>query len=169
MNKVIWIVALLGSMNTFAQETPIDLTGYYVGGKFGVIDIDNEYKTNSWGLQVGYFFNQYLSVEAGYISALHFKYDSANFETSSAGYSVAIIPTMPINEDWSVHGKIGYMRTESEVENGAFEDDNSQSGLLVGLGATRHIGQTFVRAEFERIKLDGDYTDQFTVGFGVRF
>lgn len=169
MNKIILTIALLGSMNTFAQETPIDLTGYYVGGKFGVIDIDNEYKTNSWGLQAGYFFNQYLSVEAGYISALDFKYDSADFEVSAEGYSVAIIPTKPINEDWSVHGKIGYMRTETELENGAFEDDHSEGGILWGMGVTRHIGQTFVRAEIERIKLDGDYTDQFSVGFGVRF
>ncbi len=168
MNKIaITILVALISMNAMSQvaETAdVDRAGFYLGGKFGRLHIDDTLKTNAWGIHGGYAFNRYISTEIAYISGVEFDSDNMDFDVE--GLQFAIIPTLPINDDWSVTARLGYVRLKGSYDVYNFGSDSGYSTeFTYGVGVVRHIGQTFVRLEYEDI----DNNALISLGFGVRF
>lgn len=165
MNKIaITILAALISMSAMSQEADaVDRSGFYLGGKFGQVDIEGDLKTNAWGVHGGYTLNQYVSAEIAYISAVEYHERDVGIELD--GIQFAIIPTLPINDDWSVTARLGYARLKGSYDNYNFSDSDYFTEYTYGVGVVRHIGQTFVRLEYEVI----DDSDFISLGFGVRF
>lgn len=129
-------------------------------------DTDTGYK-----LQLGYKFTPNWAIEGGYVDLGKFKYDAtfaggtANAEIKVTGWNIAAVGTYPINEQFSVFGKLGVIDAKVEADftatgpGGTASDGDSSTKAKGnwGVGATYNINKQWgVRAEWERFDKLGD-------------
>lgn len=109
----------------------------YVGA--GVGSSKNDNREDSWKLYGGYQFNPTWGVEAAYTDLG--KYRGADVES----WSIAGTGTMPLNERWSLIGKLGASANRPE-----FAGSSDHTDVLVGLGVgysfSKNVG---MRLEYE--------------------
>lgn len=165
----------------------------FIGGSLGQSDTDETITTGlitsgpvdgkDTGFKVfgGYMFNRNLGVEAAYVNLGEVSY-SGSFgpfpvvggKVELTGFNIAALGSFPINEQFSVFGKLGLFIWDveaSDVTGGvpfsAKTDGTDISfGLGVGYNFTRNLG---VRAEWERFKLDEADSDLLSIGIVWRF
>lgn len=133
-------------------------SGFYVGGVLGQSSADCvvtgaggscDDKDSAWKIFGGYQINRNFAVELGYadlgtisVSALG---QTFNLETTS--WDLVGIGSFPIANQFSIYGKLGFHRSETEV--GSAKDDGVD--LTFGAGVrydfSRNLG---VRAEWQR-------------------
>lgn len=131
-------IALLLSAFIAAPAVAAD-TGYYAGIKLGSANknVPGQSETNSAiGVFGGYSFNPNVAVELGY----------TDMGTAAAGlikftsWDVSAVGTFPINEQFSIYGKLGMASTKEE----ALGLSGTRSAATYGLGglfnATPNIG-----------------------------
>lgn len=126
---------------------------------------------NQWRVQGGYRFNPYLALEAGYIDFGKTTY-KANYTGGSAqgslkagGADMAVLASLPINDEFSVFGKAGlvYANVKSSLSAGApaglASGDTSANVFrpLFGLGANYKLTQNVdLRADYDHVSGLGD-------------
>ncbi|WP_299795124.1 OmpA family protein [uncultured Shewanella sp.] len=188
--------------------------GWYLGGQFGLAKTDvsengldklyeqagiNASSTKvddsgaSYSLFLGYKFNQYISLEAGYTDLgdrsvefsgqaidLDAYYDLAEnvYPETADGFSLSVLGTYPISERFSVTGKLGYFDWEMDAVTSSLSDesdtlgDDSRSGSGVWLGAElgyqiNHDLQAYV--SYQHMPLDADDVGVVSLGFRYWF
>ncbi|RJG15868.1 porin family protein [Massilia cavernae] len=138
-------VGVASADHTFkrAGASNVDTEGYKASGKF-------------FG---GYEMDQNFGVEAGYTD---FRNSTTNFvsnginsraETEGDAIYVAAKANAPINEQFSVFGKLGAARTKSElrISNIGLSSKDHDTGVYAGLGAQYNLSQNVaLTAEYER-------------------
>lgn len=111
----------------FSTIASADLPGFYAGGELGYSNIhqsDDPFNTedNGTGLgggaQLGYQFNPYIAVEAGY---LYFHNVDENFGGVNATYKeqagdLVAKGTLPLNQYFTVYGKAGAAYVDASAE-----------------------------------------------------
>jgi opacity protein-like surface antigen len=148
-----------------AGATNIDTDGYKAGGKiFG-----------------GYDFNQTFGVEAGHVdfrkADVNYTLGGVNTRGETDGHStyLAAKATMPVNEQFSVYGKLGAARNKSELVsvNAAQNMSHSKTEAYGALGAQYKLNQNVsLIAEYERFGKRKDFgpnADVWTVGAQYAF
>lgn len=130
----------------------------------------------------GYNFDQNFGVEAGYTD---FRKSGSNYTVSgtpgravsdSNSFYVAGKATAPINDLFSVYGKLGAARnrsTLSSADMAAFNQSESKTEVYAGVGVQYKLNQkvAFI-AEFERFGKNKDFgakSEAFTVGAKYAF
>lgn len=214
------ITALLCPLVVQAAENESQQTehmwsqGWYLGGQFGLATtnvsnagLDELYEQAgidasstkvddsgaSYGLFLGYKFNQYFSVEAGYLDLgersvefsgqttdLDAYYDLAEhvYPETGDGWSLSVLGTYPLSERFSVTGKLGYFAWELDAVTSSIADEASQvgsdshSGSGVWLGAElgyqiNHDMQAYV--SYQHMPLDADEVGVFALGLRYWF
>ena len=190
MNKL--VIALLASVAAMgaaqAQETA---PRGYVG--VGVASADHQYNLNgatgvssdgykaSGKLFAGYEFDQTWGVEAGYTD---FRKSNANYtlngKTGTAksdghAFYVAAKATAPLNEQFSVYGKLGaaYNKADLSATDTTLNRDYSKTELYGGVGVQYNLNkQVALTAEYERYGKKKDFgakADVITVGARYSF
>lgn len=129
-------------------------------------DSDTGYK-----LQLGYQFNQNWAVEGGYVDLGEFKYHAsytggaANAKAKADGWNIDVVGILPINDQFSVFGKLGFIDAKVKIDASATGPGGSASGSADdtcwkgtwGVGATYNFSKTIgIRAEWERFDKLGD-------------
>lgn len=196
-----------------AQAAPDDTVGWYAGidlarsnlglsgggidgaianlGVVGAASISNQ--DTSAGLNLGYRFGKSFALEAGYVDLG--KYSFSSFTTAPAvdtlhgvykahAFSLSGVGILPMNNKWSLFGKIGYARTSADLSANSVSGataltraSGSGGGVLVGAGATYDLARNwFGKAELDRYQHVGDPTSTgqaninvFSLGMGLRF
>ena len=165
----------------------------FAGGSIGQSDIDDEVaaglitagtvdgKDTAWKIFGGYMFNRHFGVEGAYVNLGAASY-SGNFfgspvtggKVEVTGFNVAALGSYPINEQFSVFGKIGLFLWDAEASDttggvpfSAKEDGTDLSfGVGLGYNFTRNLG---VRLEWEMFEAaDADAT-LLSIGIAWRF
>jgi len=165
----------------------------FAGGSIGQSDIDDEIaaglitagtvdgKDTAWKIFGGYMFNRHFGVEGAYVNLGEASY-SGNFfgspvtggKVEVTGFNVAALGSYPINEQFSVFGKIGLFLWDAEASDttggvpfSAKEDGTDLSfGVGLGYNFTRNLG---VRLEWEMFEAaDADAT-LLSIGIAWRF
>ena len=165
----------------------------FAGGSIGQSDIDDEVaaglitagtvdgKDTAWKIFGGYMFNRHFGVEGAYVNLGEASY-SGNFfgspvtggKVEVTGFNVAALGSYPINEQFSVFGKIGLFLWDAEASDttggvpfSAKEDGTDLSfGVGLGYNFTRNLG---VRLEWEMFDAaDADAT-LLSIGIAWRF
>jgi len=165
----------------------------FAGGSIGQSDIDDEVaaglitagtvdgKDTAWKIFGGYMFNRHFGVEGAYVNLGEASY-SGNFfgapvtggKIEVSGFNLAALGSYPINEQFSVFGKIGLFLWDAEASDttggvpfSAKEDGTDLSfGVGLGYNFTRNLG---VRLEWEMVEAaDADAT-LLSIGIAWRF
>ena len=129
-------------------------------------DTDTGYK-----LQLGYKFTPNWAIEGGYVDLGKLNYNAtytgppagnASGEVKAHGWNVAGVGTYPLNNQFSLFGKLGVI--DAKIE-GSLNDTNGNGGSISktkvktnwGLGANYNVSKQWgLRAEWERFSKLGD-------------
>lgn len=186
------IVALIASAAAMsAAQAQTTAPRAYVGA--GVASADHEFKmpgaTNvdtegykaSGKIFGGYEFNQNWGVEAGYTdfrkSDVSYSIGGVNNrgETDGHAFYLAAKATLPVNEQFSVYGKLGAARTKSELEliNASQNMSRSKTEAYGALGAEYKLNENVsLIGEYERYGKSKDFgakADVWTIGAKYAF
>lgn len=142
----------------------------------------------AYRLGIGYQLNQNFGVEASYINlsdlAASGTYLGAAFTQKVSGdaFQFAVIGTAPINESFSVFGKVGVARASLDndanvIGVGAGKESANSTKATFGVGASYNINkQMAIRAQYEDLGKWGDdattgtsKVNMFSVGIAYKF
>jgi OOP family OmpA-OmpF porin len=193
MNKIVFALiasaAIAGAAQ--AQDITTNAPRSYVG--LGVATADHDYSvsgvntTDKDGYKAsakvfgGYEFNNMWGVEAGYTD---FRKSSFNYTTAkgAAGsgdadghaYYVAAKANQPINDQFSVFGKLGVENSHRSFgTNTGLSGSSSDTGVYAGVGLQYNLNkEVALTAEYERYGKSSDFgakSDVWTVGARYSF
>jgi OOP family OmpA-OmpF porin len=149
-------VAMTVSAGALAQGTQ---PGWYAGGEIGTVDFGDEDDTG-WKILGGYQLNSNFAGEVGYGSL----FDKEGVEVTA--FDVVGVGILPINNQFSVYGKLGFVMWEAEGPGG----DADGTDLTYGIGAQYDITPKLgLRLQWQRYDLDDEEADALSVGAIYRF
>lgn len=163
-------VLSLASAMAFGGSALAQDMGFYAGAALGKTSVDLDCtgastcddSDTSWRVFGGYQFNRNFALELGYINLGEarvagtvppFGTVSATFE--STAFDLVAVGSMPIADRFSIYGKIGLYRADTDVDvavgAGAGTESDTNADITFGIGVrydfTRNLG---VRAEWQR-------------------
>ncbi|HEX7221435.1 MAG TPA: outer membrane beta-barrel protein [Burkholderiales bacterium] len=165
----------------------------YLGGSVGQSDIDEQITTglitggsvdgkdNAFKIFGGYMFNRHFGIEGAYVDLGEVSYSGNFFGTpvtggrvEVTGINISALGALPVNEQFSVFGKIGLFLWDAEANDttggaafSAKEDGTDLSfGVGVGYHFTRNLG---IRAEWEMFDTNDADASLLSVGVLWRF
>ncbi|ERS91877.1 outer membrane beta-barrel protein [Halomonas sp. PBN3] len=199
-------LATLVASPAFAQSYQYNPDeGPYVGAGLGYSKLDNSTfdELDSLGLStddsdtgyklfVGYQFNPNFAVEASYLDFGDFTSDAtvtdgtnvatADIDASAEGFGFALVGKLPIQNGFSVHGKLGMIAWDGDLSGTArlngdiiYDGAASEDGTdpFYGIGAEYEVERILMRAEFERYDISEsgeDFEiDMISASIGYRF
>lgn len=165
------------------------IAGGVTGLSSSIDDTDTGYK-----FQLGYSFNPNLAIEGGYVDLGEMTYKAsgtllgipgnAKGTVEANGWNIAVVGTLPLNQQFSLFGKFGSIYTDVDAKvtlsggGGSISAKANASDweTSFGFGATYQINKQWgVRAEWERFNNLGDSdtgesdVDLLSVGAVFRF
>lgn len=165
----IYVVGAIGYSNidTDKGELDRDLAAA------GATGISSSLDKNDVGykFQVGYQFNKYFAVEGGYVDlgktsySARFTGGTANADVKVSGPNIAVLGILPLNDSFSVFGKLGGINARVKANVSATGPGGSASASTsstdfqpnFGIGAIYHVNKQFgIRVELERFSDLGD-------------
>jgi opacity protein-like surface antigen len=192
MNKLlVALLAATAAMSAAQAQTVLTQPRGYVG--LGVASIDHSYSTPN-GLSVtdkdgyngnlkifgGYEATQNWGVEVGYtdLNKADFTYNVAGLSGRAKAdgyqYYVAAKGTYPVNDQFSVYGKLGAEHSARKIRDTGFYDiSDSDTGVYASAGVQYNFTpQWAVTAEYERYGKEKDFgakPDAWTIGARYSF
>ena len=143
--------------------TNFDSDGYKASGKiFGGYEFDQ-----NWGVEAGYtdFRNSDFNYTANGVNG--------SGHTKGNSYYVAGKYNYPVNEQFSVYGKLGLQHSERKLETAALNLKNTDTGAYGAVGVQYNLNQQVaLTAEYERYGKSKDFgakADVWTVGARYSF
>jgi OOP family OmpA-OmpF porin len=168
------------------SELDAELRGLGVTGLTSSLD-DSD---TAFKLHAGYQFNRNFALEGGYLNlgkanySARFTGGTASAELKTDGWSLSAVGILPLNEQFSLFGKLGAAYNTVKVNiaatgpggNAAVSDKDSDVGAVYGLGASYNLTkQIALRAEYEVYdKIGGNETgkskvDVWSLGIAYKF
>lgn len=132
MKKILMAAAVAAAFAALPASAQL-----YLGG--GVGEAKTDTRETSWKLYGGYQFNPTWGLELGYTDLG--KYRGADIES----YSLAVTGTIPLNERWSLLGKLGAAENRPDAA-GSSNNTDLLAGVGVGYSLNKNVG---VRLEYE--------------------
>ena len=152
-----------------------------------------QYEDVTYGMMVrlGYDFNQYIGIEARFISTFWGADDLGGQELQHAGLFVK--PMAPISENFNVYGLLGYGWTETSTDGNKNLVTVDKDGFSVGLGLEYDLSNKEADREenayyengfdgqgdqelgwglfldYQRLLVDNEYPDMDVISAGVTF
>jgi OmpA-OmpF porin, OOP family len=185
MSKARKVLAMAGLASAMAFVGPAFAqdAGFFVGGSVGQSDIDDEITTGlidsgtvdgkdtAFKIFGGYMFNRHFGVEAAYIDLGEVSYSGTFFGAPVTGgtveltaFNVSVLGNFPVNEQFSVFGKIGLFSWEAEANDTTggipFSADDDGTDVSFGVGVAYNFTRNFgLRAEYELFKIESQSED----------
>ena len=132
MKKILMALAVSAAFAAFPASAQL-----YLGG--GVGEAKTDTRETSWKAYGGYQFTPTWGMELGYNDLG--KYRGADIES----YSLAGTGTIPLNERWSLIGKLGAAENRPDAAG-----TSNNTALLLGIGVGYSLGKNVgVRLEYE--------------------
>ena len=163
---------------------------FYAGGGVGQSEIDADAGFSSfsdtdvgWKIFGGYMFNKYFAVEGAWVDFGDFSdtvvnpvfLSPARAKLELDGFAISGVASYPVNEAFSVFGKLGVWAWSSDVKIAivpgfSVDTDDDGTDVMFGAGGSYHFTQAIsVRAEWERFTSDGDDADLLSISGVYKF
>ncbi|PCK05585.1 MAG: hypothetical protein COA42_18135 [Alteromonadaceae bacterium] len=169
--------------------------GFYLGAKVGSVDVDIDVDPNidadsdiGYNLNVGYQFTKYFGIEAAYVDLGEHDYNQAITSSFSVegnvavrGMDVSAIATLPLSEQFSLYGRVGYYLWEADINfrtigsipglSSLSSSTNDDGGdISFGVGASYAVSEKVdLQLGFTRYAADDIDIDADLIGLGVKF
>lgn len=165
----IYIAGSLGRSNVDLNQSDLD-NAVTSAGATGLSSSLDKHDTG-YKAQVGYQFTPNFALEGGYVDLGEGSYSgnytggNVNATIKASGFNIAALGILPINESFSVFGKLGTIRAKVEAQSNATGPAGAATGSVrstdwesnFGIGGTYNISkQLGIRAEYERFNKLGD-------------
>lgn len=151
---------LIASTAAFAAQPGT----FYAGADVGKTKIDDfSERDTSFGGFAGYHVNQNVAVELGYRRLADLSAYGA--EVKADQLAVSVVGTMPLANNFSVFGRLGYNRIDLEASAYGYTEKDNTSKALFGIG----LGYAFTPAVSGRIEVQRPTGDSSNVSAGVVF
>ncbi|MEI7431483.1 MAG: outer membrane beta-barrel protein [Betaproteobacteria bacterium] len=149
-----------GSVGQSAFDVPKSrLDGLLTSAGYTGINTSIDKNDIAYKAQVGYQLNQYFAIEGGYIDFGKAKYSgtvtggTVKADIKASGFNIAAVGILPINESFSLFGKLGVIDAKAEVGSASA----TKIKPTYGLGATYNVNkQLGIRVEYELFSKLGD-------------
>ena len=195
MNKARTGFAILGLASalaftgpTFAQDG-----AFYVGGSIGqatakdgcdgvsgVPGVSCDDEDTSWKIFGGYKFNRNFALEFGYVDLIEVTASGPGGTASieATAFELVGVGMLPLANNFSLYGKIGLYRAETELSVNTFlvvgSEKENNTDLTFGIGAQFDVSKQFaIRAEWQRYQDVGGgdigESDVDVIGVGALF
>lgn len=188
---IVALIAGAAAMSAAQAQTTQTQPRGYVG--LGIATADHEDSSvggltnfNSDGYKAsakvfgGYEFDQNWGAEVGYTDFRHSNFNYSNADGTSAsgrtkgyGYYVAGKYNYPVNDQFSVYGKLGLQHSERKLESAALNRKDTDTGAYGAVGVQYNLNQQVaLTAEYERYGKSKDFgakADVWTVGARYSF
>ena len=190
MKKLI-AAALLSAAVAPAFAAPTADSGYYVGvdvgnGKVRANDCGGCTPTKDndtvGGILLGYQYNKNLAVEVKYTGTGKWEDNTAPGDIKGDAMALVVVGIAPINNEFSVYGKLGIASNKTKVSNSAVMgvQDARRTAATYGVGAQYNVTPTVgIRMGYDRYegKVDGTpgnpnvdtESDVWTIGVVFKF
>ncbi|WP_374355701.1 outer membrane beta-barrel protein [Chitinimonas sp.] len=166
------------ALPAFAAET-------YVGADIGRSKLEENVggvsiskNETAWAIFGGYQFHPNFAAELAYrdLGKISEREGSVSANLQAHAVQLSVIGSYPINEQFSVYGRLGLgaIRAKAEVRAPGFymaEKSDTKTKALVGIGARYAINKQFgIRTEYAEFgKIEGLKLSTFTVGADYSF
>lgn len=191
--RLVGIAALIGSLASVSMPASAQEANFYVGGSLGQMEakeacdgviISCDDKDTAWRIFAGYRFHPNFAVELGYadLGEVSASAPGINASVEATALDLAAVGIVPLGDRFSLFGKIGVYRGESDgtanvavpgfVASASASETNSDFtyGLGAGFEVNRSLG---LRAEWQRYEdvggQDVGESDVDVLSVGVRF
>jgi len=158
--------------------------GIYIGLAYSYMSHDIDYAGlgtraemdfNGVILELGYQFNEYVSVEGRYATTIGDDIDDIASSSEATGWGLFVKPMLPLSERATVYGLLGYSKTDTSNTLDITGVDFDEDGLSWGGGFALDMNEDFtVFGEYVRWYDDtvGGYdhvVDGFSLGVTYQF
>ena len=138
----------------------------YIAGSIGQSDFgsvagatSSDKNGTAFKLQLGYQFNPNLAVEGGYVDLGKATYSGSGntFNVKASGWNIGAVGTLPLNDKFSLFGKIGMIDGKVETSDSTGSVSATKWRPTYGLGVKYAVSKNVsVLAEIERFDKLGD-------------
>jgi OOP family OmpA-OmpF porin len=164
-----YVVGTLGQSTFDLSKSDIDRSMVAAGVPVTSSSLDKS--DVAYKIQLGYQFNPYVAIEGGYVDLGKSGYSASvtgaavQSDVKASGLAIAALGILPINESFSLFGKLGLINAAVEIEATASAGGSSASSSISatkikgnwGLGAAYNVNkQLALRVEYERFMKLGD-------------
>ena len=108
-------------------------------------DVNDFLKNDSdtaFGVGVGYMFHENIGVEAGYKDFGEYGFDTPGGNAKSSGFNLGLIAETPLQNQFDVYGKVGFLMWESDISLSGFSNESGDgTDLYFGFGAKYNISK----------------------------
>lgn len=166
MFKKIAIAATFAAISSTAMAA--EPGRIYAGADIGTTKVDGvDKRETSVGAFVGYTITPAIAVEAGYrrLADYDLSVGTASGKVTLDQISLSGVATMPLTEKFSVFGRLGYNHLEADASFAGTSADESESGVLYGVGAGYAISPTLAA----RVEVQRPSSDSTNVSAGLVF
>ena len=151
----IFAISILLSLNATAETVDSNPghVGPYMGLGLGGTNINmGHIDVTSWHASVfgGYRFNSYLAAEIALSTGgIDDDDEGIKFDGTGTGFSLDILPMIPLTDNWDAFLKLGYRYVTTDVIATGYGGSNieieSDDGGTVGVGFQWHSDEIFIR------------------------
>ena len=122
----------------------------------------------------GYDINKNFAIEAGYTDAGEVSASGGGGTATAELTALSLYGkgTVPLNETFSLFGKVGLASWEADLSATGYGSLGSEDGtdLAIGIGGEFNVNNTFgVRAEWERVDADDVDVDMLSISAVMKF
>lgn len=155
MKKILIVAAVAAAFTALPASAQL-----YLGGGLGESKTDT--RETSYKLYGGYQFNPIWGLELGYTDLG--KYRGADIES----YSLAVTGTMPLNQQWSLLGKLGAAENRPDA---AASGNNTDVLIGVGVGYSfnKNVGMRLEYEDFGKLSDAGGSSRGKNVGLSLKY
>ncbi|WP_300273428.1 outer membrane beta-barrel protein [Halomonas sp.] len=166
-------------------ELDFDMAGYYES--LGYPNVSSDDSDTAYKLFAGYQFNPNFAIEAAYANFGEFSASSSapgyagRSELSIEGFTAGLVGKLPIQNGFSVYGKLGMIAWDAELDesessvwgSGSLTSSDDGADPFYGIGAEYVVNQAVMRLEYERYDIESEgvglEVDLISAAIGYRF
>lgn len=133
-------------------------------------DLDDA--ASSWRVALGYSWNPWVSVEAGYndFGSISATFPGFDVTAEADGLEVGLVFRWPLSSQFSLSGRAGYLWWDAQTRVLSLGDADSGSEAFAGIGAEYQASERLaVTLAWTRYQLDDLDVDQASLGLRWRF
>jgi len=125
-----------------------------------VLSTDNP---TAYGVLIGHTFSSALAVEAEYLNLGEIRAGTGSVETT--GISVSGVASLPLGDQFSLFGKLGYAMLSSKPSGSFIGADAKSDDVTYGFGGQFNMGPTTgIRLGWDKYKIeDGTFTGDISL------